>query len=134
MSLSSKLPQKKERKSVPFFVAFSVEFSRDPVAALLRQVGAGRTKERSQCEMKRLSEGAAVEGFKTELRVAEASGTANGAALAYHLRQTSSGSYLKIQLSQQGMPRKKALLSTKTREVFCFLAQFMVLWYDEFGE
>ena len=28
--------------------------------------------------MKRLSEGAAVEGFKTALRVAEASGTANG--------------------------------------------------------
>ena len=36
-----------------------------PAAALLRQVGVGRTKERSQCEMKRLSEGAAVEGFKT---------------------------------------------------------------------
>ena len=47
------------------------------------QVVAGRTKERSQCEMKRLSEGAAVEGFKTALRVAEASGTANGAAVAY---------------------------------------------------
>ena len=44
----------------------------------VNQVGAGRTKERSQCEMKRLSEGAAVEGFKTALRVAEASGTANG--------------------------------------------------------
>ena len=44
----------------------------------VNQVGAGRTRERSQCEMKRLSEGAAVEGFKTALRVAEASGTANG--------------------------------------------------------
>ena len=56
----------------------STWFDRDPAAAKPRQVGAGRTRERSQCEMKRLSEGAAVEGFKTALRVAEASGTANG--------------------------------------------------------
>ena len=68
---------KKERLCVPFFV-LSTWFDRDPAAAKPRQVGAGRTKERSQCEMKRLSEGAAVEGFKTALRVAEASGTANG--------------------------------------------------------
>ena len=44
----------------------------------VNQVVAGRTRERSQCEIKRPSEGAAVEGFKTALRVAEVSGTANG--------------------------------------------------------
>ena len=68
---------KKERLCVPFFV-LSTWFDRDPAAAKPRQVGAGRTRERSQCEIKRPSEGAAVEGFKTALRVAEASGTANG--------------------------------------------------------
>ena len=66
-------------------MAFGLLLFQEVAYLTVNQVGVGRTKERSQCEIKRLSEGAAVEGFKTALRVAEASGTANGAALAFIL-------------------------------------------------